>query len=184
MASAQCPGYDHQPDSKPTEMPAQVPAQVPAQATASQLQAPATIPAVQQQQQDDRPNIAVSEGLMSWRTGNMAFREPIEDDKDIFVADSGCNGHVTNDMKWYIDFEEFTTPRTDARMPPHWACSEPRCGVPINMIPAVASATAERWDMLWVRDSLAWRRAVLMTRPPRLRTTKINGRLIFSLLAW
>jgi hypothetical protein len=47
---------------------------------------------------------------MNWRTGNMALRDLIEE-RDTWVADSGCNGHVTNNMKWFTDFTEFTTPR-------------------------------------------------------------------------
>jgi hypothetical protein len=40
----------------------------------------------------------------------MAFRQPLEEKRDIWIADSGSDGHVTN-MKWFTDFKEFPTPR-------------------------------------------------------------------------
>jgi len=40
----------------------------------------------------------------------MAVRNTMEE-RDTWVADSGCDGHVTNNMKWYINFVEFTKPR-------------------------------------------------------------------------
>ena len=41
----------------------------------------------------------------------MALRSEAEEEKDVWIADSGCDGHVTNNMKWYTDFVEFPTPR-------------------------------------------------------------------------
>jgi hypothetical protein len=65
-----------------------------------------------QQDSNGKSNVSVSEGLMSWRTGNMALRSEVEEEKDVWIADSGCDGHVTNNMKWYTDFVEFPTRRS------------------------------------------------------------------------
>jgi hypothetical protein len=47
---------------------------------------------------------------MKWRTGNMALQNLI-DERDTWIADSGCDGHVTKNMKWYTEYTEFPTPR-------------------------------------------------------------------------
>jgi hypothetical protein len=41
----------------------------------------------------------------------MAFRQPLEEKKDVWIADSGSDGHITNDMKWYTEYTEFPTPK-------------------------------------------------------------------------
>jgi hypothetical protein len=41
----------------------------------------------------------------------MAFRQPLKEKKDVWIADSGSDGHVTNNMKWFTDFKEFSTPK-------------------------------------------------------------------------
>src|SRR5437764_2185301 len=64
----------------------------------------------QQQDSADKPKATVSEGLLGWRTGNMAVRNQI-DERNTWMVDSGCSGHITNDMKWYIDYVEFSMPR-------------------------------------------------------------------------
>jgi hypothetical protein len=40
----------------------------------------------------------------------MAVRNQI-DERDTWMVDSGCSGHITNNMKWYIDYIEFSMPR-------------------------------------------------------------------------
>jgi len=40
----------------------------------------------------------------------MALRSHIEE-KDTWIADSGCDKHVSNSIKWYTEFTEFPTPR-------------------------------------------------------------------------
>src|SRR6266516_1469740 len=47
---------------------------------------------------------------MKWRAGNMALQNLI-DERDTWIADSGCDGHVTNNLKWYTEYTEFSTPR-------------------------------------------------------------------------
>jgi len=45
----------------------------------------------------------------------MALRDDAVNEKDVWIADTGCDGHITNDMKWYVDFVEFTEPRRIGR---------------------------------------------------------------------
>jgi len=35
----------------------------------------------------------------------------MEEKKDIWIADSGSDGHITNNMKWFKDFKEFLIPK-------------------------------------------------------------------------
>ena len=35
----------------------------------------------------------------------------MKEKKDIWIANSGSNGHIMNNMKWFIDFKEFPTPK-------------------------------------------------------------------------
>ena len=58
-----------------------------------------------------KSKVSVSEGLMTWRTGNMALRNDAINERDTWIADTGCDGPVANDMKWYVDFVEFAEPR-------------------------------------------------------------------------
>ncbi len=81
----------------------------PAQQTSQQPQSQQPKPQKPNQQQQQKP--AASEALAGgWPTGNLAVRN-VKDDRDTWVADSGANIHVTNNMKWFINFSEFSTPR-------------------------------------------------------------------------
>ncbi len=108
-------GQSLQDGSKPVEM--DTSSSLPRSATtqppslpSSQSQLPQQSQQPQQQDSNDRSDITVSEGLMKWRTGNTALRNLI-DERDTWIADLGCDGHVTNGMKWYTDYTEFATPR-------------------------------------------------------------------------
>ena len=41
----------------------------------------------------------------------MAFRQPLEEKKDVWIADSGSDGYITNGMKWYTEYTEFPIPK-------------------------------------------------------------------------
>ena len=38
----------------------------------------------------------------------MAIRDSTKEERDIWVVNTGCNSLVTNNIKWYINFVEFT----------------------------------------------------------------------------
>ena len=99
-------GQSRQDDSKPLEIDAS--SSLP-RSVATQPPSPSSLQP-QQQDSNDKSDITVSEGLMKWRTGNMALQNLI-DERHTWIADSGCDGHVTKNMKWYTEYTEFPTPR-------------------------------------------------------------------------
>src|SRR5437016_10043176 len=52
------------------------------------------------------------EDKMHSRIAFLALRQPLKEKKtDVWVTSVRCNGHITNDIKWYIEYTKFPTPR-------------------------------------------------------------------------